>query len=125
FYNGGIKPTRRLRTRLGYEIEGSLMHPVLVMRDGKEVWVKLGELCVGDHVGLQRGSNLFGQTTRLPRFSYAGPTSRGQNKVLRLPDEIDEQLARFLGYMVAEGSLTDTAMWLTNADRRVLDDVHT
>jgi predicted Ser/Thr protein kinase len=125
FYNGGVKPTRRIRTRLGYEIEGSLVHPVLVLRNGTEEWVKLGDLRIGDHVGLQRGSNLFGDTTELPRFNYTGPASKGQNKNLRLPESLSRDLARLLGYIVAEGSLTDTALWLTNGDRRVLDDIHT
>jgi hypothetical protein len=29
-----------------------------------------------------------------------------------------------LGYIVSEGSLTDTALWITNGERRVLDDIH-
>jgi predicted Ser/Thr protein kinase/intein/homing endonuclease len=122
FYNGGVRPTRRLRTRLGYEIEGSLVHPVLVMQDGRAVWVKLKDLRVGDFVGLQRGQNLFGDTTRLLPFIYDGPSSRGQNKALTLPSGMTEDLARLLGYIVAEGSLTDTALWITNGDRRVVDD---
>jgi predicted Ser/Thr protein kinase/intein/homing endonuclease len=123
FYNGGVRPTRRLRTRLGYEIEGSLVHPVLVMRDGRAVWVKLRELRVGDFVALQRGQNLFGDTTSLLPFAYDGSSSRGQNKTLTLPREMTEDLARLLGYIVAEGSLTDTALWITNGDRRVVDDI--
>jgi predicted Ser/Thr protein kinase/intein/homing endonuclease len=124
FYNGGVKPTRRIRTRLGYELEGSLVHPVMVTRDGREQWMKLGDLRMGDYVGLQRGSRLFGNTTRLPRFDYDGPESKGQNRALRLPDQLDERLARLLGYIAAEGSLTDTALWITNGERRVLDDIH-
>jgi predicted Ser/Thr protein kinase/intein/homing endonuclease len=124
FYNGGIKPTRRVRTRMGYEIEGSLRHPVLVMRNGEPTWVKLEDLNVGDYVALKRGTQLFGKTTSLPAFTYAGPESKGQNKALCLPTALTADLARLLGYIVAEGSLTDTALWLTNAERRVLDDIH-
>ena len=124
FYNGGIKPTRRVRTRMGYEIEGSLRHPVLVMRDGEPTWVMLGELQVGDYVALKRGTQLFGKTTELPAFVYDRPEGKGQNKGLRLPATLTPELARLLGYIVAEGSLTDTAMWLTNGERRVLDDIH-
>ncbi|HMA35429.1 MAG TPA: LAGLIDADG family homing endonuclease, partial [Chloroflexia bacterium] len=124
FYNGGERATRRLRTRLGYEIEGSLVHPVLVMRHGGEAWVPLADVQIGDHVALQRGSALFGNTTRLPEFTNRGLASRGQNTQLTLPTVLDADLARLLGYIVAEGSLTDTAVWLTNGDRRVLDDIH-
>ncbi len=123
FYNGGVRRTRRVRTRLGYEIEGSLVHPVLVMRGGRAEWVKLGDLRAGDFVGLQRGQNLFGDAARLLPFIYEGPSSRGQNNNLTLPRELTEDLARLLGYVVAEGSLTDTALWITNGDRRVVDDI--
>jgi len=124
FYNGGVKPTRRLRTRFGYELEGSLVHPVLTIRDGEERWVPLGDIRVDDRIALQRGSGLFGDATELPPFSYAGPNSRGGNADMTFPTHLDERLARLLGYIVAEGSLTDTALWITNGSRRVLDDIH-
>jgi predicted Ser/Thr protein kinase/intein/homing endonuclease len=123
FYNGGVKPTRRVRTRLGYEIEGSTRHPVLVLKDGRAEWTPLAELKVGDHVALQRGQKMFGAQIELPAFNYDGPSSRGQNKQLTLPKEMSEELARLLGYIVAEGSLTDTALWITNGDQRVIDDI--
>jgi len=125
FYNGGVKPTRRLRTHFGYELEGSLVHPVLTIRDGEERWIRLGDVREGDRIALQRGGELFGATTELPPFSYTGPASRGANSGMTFPTHIDERLARLLGYIVAEGSLTDTALWITNGSRRVLDDVHT
>ena len=123
FYNGGIKSTRRLKTRLGYEIEGSIKHPVLVLKNGRTEWTRLENLKVGDHVAMQRGQQLFGNKIELPAFTYAGPASRGQNKYLSLPTEMSEDLARLLGYIVAEGSLTDTAMWITNGDERVIHDI--
>jgi predicted Ser/Thr protein kinase len=123
FYNGGVKPTRRLHTRFGYEIEGSHKHPVLVLKNGRSEWVRLGDLKVGDHVALQRGQRLFGNQIELPEFNYTGPSSRGQNKGLTLPREMSVDLARLLGYIVAEGSLTDTALWITNGDERVINDI--
>ncbi|HNH81345.1 MAG TPA: LAGLIDADG family homing endonuclease [Acidobacteriota bacterium] len=123
FYNGGIKPTRKIKTRLGFELEGSLVHPVLVLKDGEARWTKLADLNVGDCVALQHGQQMFGSMTALPAFEYAGPSSRGQNKNLTLPTELTSDLARLLGYIVAEGSLTDTGLWITNATPRVLDDI--
>ncbi|MCW5969492.1 MAG: hypothetical protein KIT57_13370 [Blastocatellales bacterium] len=123
FYNGGIRPTRRVRTRLGYEIEGSLVHPLLVLRAGRAEWVKLKDLHIGDHVALQRGQHLFGSLLGLPEFDASGIRSRGGNRNLTLPQELSPDLGRLLGYIVAEGSLTDTAMWITNGDKRVIEDV--
>jgi intein/homing endonuclease len=123
FYNGGVKPTRKVKTRLGFEIEGSLVHPLLVLKDGRAEWTTLAELRTGDYVALQRGQQMFGSETRLPGFEYDGPSSRGRNKSLTLPRDIDQSLARLLGYIVAEGSITDTALWITNGDQRVIDDI--
>ncbi len=123
FYNGGVKATRKLKTRLGYEIEGSTAHPLLVLRDGKAQWIRLQGVKTGDAVALQRGQMLFGDAKRLPVFDYDGPASRGQNRKLTLPTEVSEELARLLGYIVAEGSITDTAVWLTNGDERIITDI--
>ena len=123
FYNGGIKPTRRLKTRLGYEIEGSIKHPVLTLREGRAEWVRLENLKIGDYVALQRSQQMFGNQIELPVFDYRGSASRGQNKGLTLPTEMNEELARLLGYIVAEGSLTDTALWITNGTERVINDI--
>lgn len=123
FYNGGVKPTRKIKTRLGYEIEGSTKHPVLTLRDGQAQWTRLEDVRVGDAVGLQRGQNLFGSTTHFLPFIDDGSASRGSNKALTLPREMSEDLARLLGYIIAEGSLTDTALWITNGHPRVIEDV--
>jgi hypothetical protein len=55
FYYGGLKPTVKIRTRRGYEIEGSHIHPLLVRgEDGSEDWVKMSDLKVGDYTCLDR-----------------------------------------------------------------------
>jgi len=123
FYNGGVRPTRRIKTRFGYEIEGSLVHPVLVMRDGHAEWVKLADVVIGDAVALQRNQQLFGSQTKLFPFIEDNRVSRGQNRHMTLPREMSEDLARLLGYIVAEGLLTDTALWITNGDARVVADI--
>jgi hypothetical protein len=123
FFNGGVKPTRKIRTRLGYEIEGSTKHPLLTLRDGRTVWTRLEDVRVGDAVALQRGQNLFGTTTKFPPYLDTGTASRGLNRKLTLPVELTADLSRLLGYITAEGSLTDTALWITNGHPRVVEDV--
>src|SRR5207237_1336304 len=99
FYNGGVKPTRRIATRLGYELEGSLVHPVLVLRDGEEQWIRLGDLAIGDCVGLRRGNQLFGARTALPVVAYTRPKARGHNGHLTLPTELQGRRARLLAFL--------------------------
>lgn len=50
FYYGGIKDTYKIETDKGYKIEVSNTHPLLVLRNNKDEWVKSSELKVGDLV---------------------------------------------------------------------------
>lgn len=50
-YYGGIKPTTKITLAEGQELEG-YHHPVLVLRDGKEQWVNIEDVKVGDLVGV-------------------------------------------------------------------------
>jgi DNA gyrase subunit A len=57
-FNSGVHPTLRLRTREGYELEGSHNHPVLCLVDMVGVplllWKRLDELVAGDQVVMNR-----------------------------------------------------------------------
>ena len=50
------RETVRLRTRRGYEVEGSLTHRLLLPGGG---WKRLDELCVGDRVALGLGADVW------------------------------------------------------------------
>jgi replicative DNA helicase len=55
FFEGGMKPTLTIATRLGYALSGTYTHPVMVLNSlGEKVWKPLGELVVGDYVAVQR-----------------------------------------------------------------------
>src|SRR3712207_4410984 len=58
FFHSGSHPTLRLRTREGYELTGSLNHPVLCLVDLAGVptllWKLLEEIRPGDRVAMQR-----------------------------------------------------------------------
>lgn len=49
FYDGGVKPTVKIRTRFGFEIEGSYVHP---LRDGLGAWKKMIDFRVQDTVSI-------------------------------------------------------------------------
>jgi NitT/TauT family transport system ATP-binding protein len=59
-YYGGIKDTIRITTKEGYELEGSVNHPVKC--NGK--WVKLKNIMIGDKV-------LFDNTPSIFQYSYS------------------------------------------------------
>ncbi|MDZ4765458.1 MAG: replicative DNA helicase [Chloroflexota bacterium] len=54
FYASGVRLTRRLTTRAGFTLTGTLNHPVLTLSpSGENCWTPLGELCAGDFVAVQ------------------------------------------------------------------------
>ena len=53
--------TFKIKTKLGVELEGSWKHPLLINRNGEEVWVRMNELAVGDKPIINYGQNYFGE----------------------------------------------------------------
>lgn len=88
-----------IRTRAGYELGGSVVHPLLVMnREGELVWKKMPDLTTDDVVCVKRGQGNFG--------------------TLNMPAE-----ARFMGYLVGDGSFAaPNTIGFTNMDEEVIND---
>jgi Holliday junction DNA helicase RuvB len=61
-YASGTTPTRRIVTRSGFVIEGTLNHPVLVATPNGPAWKPLGSLSTEDFVAIGRGMDVFGQS---------------------------------------------------------------
>lgn len=109
FYWCGQKETRKVTTRNGFQVEGSLVHPVLVRGPEQtnpsvlhfESMKKLPELQVGqDYVCIDRGGDCF--PTHEPVIpADSGPT-HWNAKAYHFPSEMTPDLARLLGYVVAE-----------------------
>ena len=66
FYWGGSKPTLKVTTAHGYQIEGTLGHPVLVRTCWGTVWKKLGTLAKGDFLVIDRSSAPFPAKCTVP-----------------------------------------------------------
>jgi len=103
FYYGGEKPTIRVVTRCGYEVEGSQIHPVMVRRDGVDQWVRLRDLQEGDFVAVDRdpGSTAMVEGRSEPALPSPGHGASNEKKH-QIPVKMSPELARFLGYLVAE-----------------------
>lgn len=92
FYYGGEKPTLKVKTRYGFSVEGSLVHPLLVRTaNGMEEWIKTPELKVGDYICVERKEGAFPKEEPL-LDSFEG-----------MPSKMNPDLARLFAYVVAEG----------------------
>lgn len=101
-YNGGLSRTLCLTTRHGFEIEGTPEHPLLTLTpEGHYAWKRLEDLDMGDFVGLQRGTQVFGQSTAVD-FTYSRRPSDYTSRDVDLP-ELDADFAYFMGLAVGNG----------------------
>jgi replicative DNA helicase len=94
YVDDGIKPLFRVRTRLGRSVDTTLTHPFLTF-DG---WTRLEDLKPGDIIAVPRTMPVFGS------------------------EEISDERAKILGYLLGDGCLTDGAPEFTNSDPRLRDE---
>ena len=123
-YDGGVTATRRIRTRLGLEIEATPEHPLLQLRpDGSLAWTRADQLGPGDFVAVQRGQNLFGSDTAIRhRYQRNGPQDHAKPVHL---EQLDEEVAYILGALTGDGCLTArNRVILSTADEAIAERFH-
>src|SRR5439155_7254865 len=120
-YNGGRSRTRRITTRLGFEIEVTPEHPLLrLTATGSVTWQRADELRPGDHVAIQRGQGVFGRETAI-NFEYRPNGHQDHAKPIKI-DTLDEDLAYLLGLLTGDGCLSfANRVILSSADEEILD----
>lgn len=119
--NTGTKPVVKVKTKHGYTLTCTPDHQVLALNteNYSTEWVEAGD-CEGRYLIIPT-HGLHGQQTTLPDLGYQ--KNVWNNVVpLRPPKEMTRDLARVLGYLVAEGSVTEEGIEFSNTDPRVLAD---
>ena len=105
FFINGVSSTRKIRTKCGYEIQGTPEHQIKVVDavTGEWQWKRLAELETGDVVPLALDS-MIGEprTVPLPPLPELYWTSDYQTQVPRV---MTAQLAELVGYYMGDGSM--------------------
>lgn len=93
------KPIKRLIGKNGYITEATYNHPLRVIDElGNIVWKNAKDIKVGDYLPMLRGTEHFGKSS------------------------LTEDQARFIGYLVADGSLSMANKFgFTNSDKEISD----
>jgi len=107
FFNSGKHKTLKVETVEGYEIEGSLNHPVLVLEKGKNgkpvyVWKTLDKVKAGDYLVVSR-----------------------KNDIDSSEDLITEEEAILLGSFVSEGYISNSRIGFNNTDEAFASEFET
>lgn len=119
-YRAGLSKTKRITTRRGFVQEGTHEHRLQIVNDdGVLVWKRHDELAVGDWVVLQKGQNLWGQDVAL-----TWQTNRRKHALpMQVPEQMTPDLARWLGYLTAEGDVRpDGTVRFTNFEEELRND---
>jgi predicted Ser/Thr protein kinase len=119
-YRAGVKPTKRITSRRGFVQEGAHEHRVLIVnKDGVQVWKRHDELAVGDWLVMQKGQNLWGQDIAID-WQFA---RQARSQQIRVPNRMTPDLARWLGYLVAEGDTRpDGTIRFANTEAELRED---
>jgi DNA gyrase subunit A len=120
FFNSGKHKIRQVVTEQGYQIKGSLNHPLMVWSQddfGRPAisWKMLADLREEDTVLINRNSSLFAKANASLENYYL-PLKKRQTKVV-LPKTMNKDLAFLLGALVSEGSFHKGQILFSNSDK--------
>jgi DNA gyrase subunit A len=119
FFNSGKHEIIKIKTEQGYEVRGSLNHPLLLWglnEFGQPYfyWKKLENINKNDNVVLSRGASLFAkEDVSLSDFYIKG--SNKSDEVI-IPKKMNKDLAFVLGALVSEGSFHQNKFFFCNSD---------
>lgn len=105
-FSNGFKDTKKITTKNGYEIEGTHVHPLLILdKDGEMKFKKMSELEIGDKVAISR-NGAFGNSVNIKYDNSSLYNGVGRKPDIRkVPKELNDDLAYFLGSIVGDGSM--------------------
>lgn len=125
FYREKVDETFKVRTRFGYEVEGTLEHPLLTInKHGFMTWKCLEDIEVGDKIAIERKKQLWASESPKFSFSYKNKPKDTNSKDVKFPKQMSHSLAKLLGFLVAEGYLGNcqqNVLQITNKDIKLLD----
>ncbi len=106
-YKDTVDVTYSVRTTRGFSVRGTPEHPLYVLTpDLQFVWKPLDQIQTGDVLCIKSGADYWTKNRARIADVDAGPTAA---PLARYPREITPRLARLLGYLVANGNLTQTS----------------
>src|SRR5438552_11731585 len=104
FYNNGVAPVRKIRTRHGYYLSATPEHRVRVIDErGTYVWKALEDIKVGDWCALQKNTYLPVDDFRFPSFDLR---PHHNATPIRIPEASSTDLGEFIGYFLGDGAVS-------------------
>jgi len=97
-WSNGETDTSKIKTNYGFDLEGTLDHPVKIIGDGQIIWKELKDVKVGDKIVI-----------------YRNPIDHKNNSGL------EEDEAYLLGLIIGDGCYSQECIIFTSADKELSD----
>jgi len=120
----GYKPTKKIITEEGYNVEATLNHPLLVIdKDGEIDWKESKDIKVGDYIPVSRKNDVWGNKTRFDiNYDKLDKSFYGCKNKCNILEELNEDFALIMGYLTGDGCLTrNNLISFTNIDEDIID----
>lgn len=110
FFVNGVAPTRNIKTKLGYEIYGTLQHRIKVLDSltNELVWKRFSEIKKGDALPLAMNT-IFGDENEVALPNIFCKNSIIETKI-KAPKQVNSELAELVGYFAGKGFVTNNSI---------------
>lgn len=107
-YKEKVNKTCKIITNKGFDIEGTLEHPVQILKPNLVIsWKRLDEICEGDIICINRSKSLWSKKNYKIHFDIPKLSIHATSIIhYDLPTKMSNRLGRLLGYLVANGTLS-------------------
>jgi len=122
FYKEEVSETMYIRTRHGYEIEGTKLHKIAVWTEDCTLEMKeLRDLKKGDVAVIVRDTQRFPTEqfpiTNLRSYTLMPKPGSTNHKMITLPDSVTPEFGAIFGMLVADGGFTGNRIDLSNTKK--------
>ena len=124
FINSGVRDCLEIRTNKNYKIECTLDHGLDVLtKDGDIVRMDATDINIGDHVLLNKGGNIYGNNVTLDKKHILDDNKLDvRAERFKQPFTIDKEFAKFMGMMVADGTISHGGIKLAKRYLEVVEE---
>ncbi|MDP8268320.1 MAG: LAGLIDADG family homing endonuclease [Candidatus Tenebribacter davisii] len=121
FWKEEVAKTIKIKTNKGYSIEGTKDHPIMIFNNNFQFEMKkLKDIKQGDCAIIARSTNCFPLNLfKLPKIIVKGTNVKQAN----IPEHVDENFARLLGYIVADGNISKNQVHISNTKKYIRKDL--
>jgi hypothetical protein len=122
FINNGLSECKKITTQRGYNITATLDHGLDVLcNDGYIKRKDVKDIDSNDILVLKSGTNIYGNNLMIP-LEWSNYSLDTRAKKYKKPNVLTKEFAKFLGYMVADGTVAHRCIKLTKSYIEVVED---